>query len=188
MYEPYGKEIVNMVNDFHFFGEGGKSRTKKFKYFHKIFLKRDISSDELDLFCNEFSKLVKNLVINCEEIPGAYKFIEKSKINNKKIFVNSATPQNEMKEIVESRSINQFFTDIYGSPNSKLKNLEDISCRYNLRLDDAIFFGDLMSDYYAAEVAGCDFVGIGERFDFDEIKKTSSINYAFIKNFEELLI
>jgi len=24
--------------------------------------------------------------------------------------------------------------------------------------------------------------------DFDEIKKTSSINYAFIKNFEELLI
>ena len=53
--------------------------------------------------------------------------------------------------------------------------------------NDAIFFGDLMSDYHAAESVGCDFIGIGERLDFDEIEKTSSNNYAFIKNFEELL-
>jgi phosphoglycolate phosphatase-like HAD superfamily hydrolase len=187
IYQPFGQEVSNQVVDFHTTGNGGMSRIKKFKYFHSNYLNIEISPKDLDNACNTFSKLVKESVINCAEVQGSKSFLKKYSNSNKLFFINTATPTFEMLEIIKERGLNDFFEAIYGSPNSKLENFNNIFYRYNIKPSDTIFFGDLMADFYAAENAGCDFIGIGGRINKDEIILKSTNRYGFIKNFDDLL-
>lgn len=183
MYKLYGEKVVNQVLDFHEYGNGGMSRIKKFKYFHSNFLNTKISNSELDFFCDSFAIVVKDMVVGCPEIDGARNFLEKSFQNNKLLFLNSATPKNELTEIAKSRSLEMYLTAIYGSPNTKRINFKELFNCYNIKPKEVIFFGDLMADFMVAQSVGCDFIGVGDRLDHKVIAKKSLNNYGFIKDF-----
>ena len=136
-------------------------------------------------------KIIKKivLIIGSPEISGADKFLQRYCLNNKSAFVNSATPQKEIQEIVIQRRMDKYFTCVYGSPNSKLDNLKSIMSRYNTTPDQTVFFGDALADFKAADKLGCEFIGVGE---YIEGILTSSIHKqikcsGFLKNFEMLV-
>tara|TARA_Y100000590_G_scaffold470011_1_gene661279 strand:+ start:5997 stop:6686 length:690 start_codon:yes stop_codon:yes gene_type:complete len=160
IYKEYGDEIVEKVTNHHTLN-GGVSRFDKFKYYHENFLNIHLDDTELDKICNSFSKLVMNAVIECPEIKGAKQFLKKYCVNNKLSFVNSATPQNEIKKIVDRRNMSIYFQSIYGSPKSKYENLKKIFLEYDTTPSQTVFFGDALSDYQAASKSGCEFIGIG---------------------------
>ena len=187
IYEPFGQEVVNRVIDFHTIGNGGLSRIKKFKYFHLNYLNIEISPQDLDETCNAFSGLVKKLVINCPKVQGSTNFLKKYSQSNKLFFINTATPTGEMLEIINARKLNNFFKAVYGSPNSKLENFNDIFYRYNIKPKDIIFFFFFMADFYVAENVGVDFIGVGSRINRDEIAFKSTNLYGFVENFDDLL-
>jgi beta-phosphoglucomutase-like phosphatase (HAD superfamily) len=157
LYEEYGTIVVDKVIQHHRLN-GGMSRYEKFKHYHQNFFREKITKDQINILDKKFSNLVVNKVVNSPEIDGVTGFLNKLH-GNKKCFVNSATPTAEIKKIVQLREWGGYFTKIYGSPNSKIKNLNNILYyEKNKSIDDCVFFGDAESDFNAATYLGMDFV------------------------------
>ena len=103
----------------------------------------------MQVLCDSFSSLVMKAVIDSPEIRGANKFLNNYCINNKLSFVNSATPQNEIEQIVVQRNMEKFFTFVFGSPSSKSDNLKNIFSRYNTTPEQTVFFGVVLGKRHA---------------------------------------
>ena len=188
LYKEYGDQVANQVVDHHK-ENGGMSRFDKFEYYHKNFLNIELNRKGLQELSEKFSSLVVDSVISSPEIRGADKFLRRYCLNNKSAFVNSATPQKEIQQIITQRGMDKYFTCVYGSPSSKLDNLKSIMSRYNITPDQTVFFGDALADFNAADSFGCKFVGIGE--DIERVLTSSLLkpreSCGFLKNFEMLV-
>jgi len=133
----------------HHLANGGVSRFEKFKIYHKEFLGKSISENEIQILAQQFSDLVLNKVVKSPYVKGAYEFISG---NYKKydLYLSSGTPQNEIREIAKRRNIQQFFKGIYGSPLLKSEHTMKIIESNNYLKDEVVFIGDAPSDRKAA--------------------------------------
>lgn len=183
IYENEEKEILRKVKDYHL-KNGGMPRFQKFKYYEETLLKKKVSDDKINELCSKFSIIVKDKVINCKPIPGILIFL--SKLKEKRILtaINSATPLNELNEIIYKSNYDKYFDKVYGSPSSKTENLLSIMNDYKINLDDIIFFGDAKSDLLAAQELNIDFIGVGSFLKNVNIQQSDK--YFFIDNFKEL--
>lgn len=159
LYSPYGSEIVKKVVTHHL-ANGGISRFDKFKYYHNVYLNKQIDESDMDRLVNKFSKIVMDKVIACPQIPGAENFIQVNFIQ-RKCYINSATPQNEIRQIVSARGLQKYFHTVLGSPSSKSENLRKIrQSNPDIPTSGFLFFGDTLSDLEAAKNNNFDFIGI----------------------------
>lgn len=159
LYSPYGSEIVEQVVAHHL-ANGGMSRFDKFNYYHNVYLNMKGVQFDMDGLANQFSKIVMDKVIACPEIPGAEKFIQENILQHK-CYINSATPQNEIRQIVSARGLQKYFFTVLGSPTSKAENLKKIrKSNPNVPSSGFLFFGDALSDLEAARNNNFDFIGI----------------------------
>ena len=161
LYKPYGQSVAKRVVEHHK-THGGMSRYDKFSHYHKFFLDIDIDQESMDQLCIVFSKLVVKKVIAAREIEGVGQFLEKLFLNNKTCVINSATPREEVVDIVDKRNLSKYFAEIYGSPKSKKENLESAMHKYNLQPNDLLFFGDDKADLIAAQDLSIQFIGVGK--------------------------
>lgn len=181
IYDSYGKKISDLVRNHHF-SNGGMSRYEKFCYYHKNYLNLALSEAELNKLCDYFSSLVKAKVIDANEILGANDFLKNVNVEGKFCFINSATPVNELREIVHQRRCGHYFIELYGSPSSKIDNLKEILNSYSKDPKDFIFFGDALSDFIAAKECSIDFVGVGQ--GIMNILDTEKGSWLVIENFK----
>ena len=181
MYSAYGKEIQNKVIDYHL-SHGGVSRFDKFRYFHKKLLNIKLNNSDLLKLVDQFSELVVNKVVYAPWIPGASQFI-KSNFDKYKLFISTATPTNEIKEIVKRKKINKYFLDIYGSPEKKYDHISHIVSNYKLNNNEIIFIGDSNSDLNAAMKSKIKFVLVKNKFNSDLVM---NYNGLIINNFNDL--
>jgi len=184
LYKSYG-DIVEQKVIKHHRENGGMSRFDKFKYYHNEFLGEEISEYEISELSNSFSKLVVDNVVSSPEISGAGHFLEKYCTKDKRCFVNSATPTNEVSEIVTRRGLSRYFEAVYGSPSNKTENLLKIIDTYKLDVKKGLFFGDAVSDFNAAVNVQINFIGIGELLT--NILHTDKRNWMVFKDFDEYL-
>jgi phosphoglycolate phosphatase-like HAD superfamily hydrolase len=70
------------------------------------------------------------------------------------MYVVSATPDREIKEIVERKKLAQYFLGIYGSPQTKADSIKSIINQNGYSLDNTIFIGDSKNDLQAAVETG----------------------------------
>ena len=158
LFERYGSDIEAKVVEYHR-KNGGMTRVDKFYHYYREFLGKPLDEVELQQLCNDFSRLVMAEVMSAPEIPGAENFLKK-KHNTVKCFVVSATPDEEIKEILKRRGIDIYFHEILGSSCSKSDNVIYLLNKYELAPKRCLFFGDAESDYWAANASGVDFIGI----------------------------
>jgi len=184
LYEIYGNDIAEQVVQHHL-KHGGMSRYDKFRYYHNNFLKEEISESEIQELSDKFSNLVVKKVIGANEILGAEEFLNFHCLDNMMCAINSATPHDEINFIVHERGIKKYFAEIYGSPNSKTYNLQNILTFNKLLPSDALFFGDAYSDYQAAMEVGVTFVGVGKEI-MSVLEKSDKVTY-YIDDFISLL-
>jgi len=184
LYESYGEEVVDKILD-HNAENGGLSRFDKIKFYHQNFLSKNIHNDEVVKIAGYFSKLVKDKVIASNEIPSSRSFLKSYCTGKKKCFVNSATPQNEIREIVKARSLDIFFLEVLGSPSSKDNNLKVLLDAESIKASKAIFFGDMESDFMAAEKVGVKFIGVGPKM-LDILSSKEGVFYH-INDFEQII-
>ncbi len=132
---------------------GGVSRYKKIPlYLEYCNLKPE--PDLVDYYLKKFSENVTELILNSKWVPGIIDFLKQIKIKDN-IFVVSATPSDEIKSIVSKIGIQVPKSNIYGSPISKIEN---ISFFFNKKMKkDYIFFGDSVTDSFAAKNFSIDF-------------------------------
>jgi len=71
--------------------------------------------------------------------------------NFETISIVTATPQNEIINILKELKIYSYFDDVYGSPRNKIELLEQLIRKRKFDLKQALFIGDSINDYKAAQ-------------------------------------
>ena len=181
LYNQYGNDIVKKVIEHHE-ANGGISRFEKIKLYHESYLNKAISNEKIEKLANQFSKLVVKKVIYSPYVPGVFKYIQKcyKKYN---LFISTGTPTEEMKQILKGREIDQYFIDVFGSPEKKTAHLKHILSKYDLNPDELIFYGDSNSDLNASKNVRIPFILIKNKFN-QSLSKTYS--GKIINNYKRL--
>ncbi|MBW1676570.1 MAG: HAD family hydrolase [Deltaproteobacteria bacterium] len=182
LFEPYGVEVVAKVIEHHR-NHGGMTRDDKFRHYYTEFLGEPLTEEDLADLCQRFARLVVDEVVHAPEIPGAESFL-KEWHDQVPCFVISATPEEEIREIVQRRALDVYFRDVLGSPVSKKDNLEAVLNRYALHPGGCIFFGDAESDYRAARQCKVPFLGILPGPEAPLLKAFRDI--VWFRNFNEM--
>ena len=159
------KEIVE-----HHIKYSGVSRYEKIKYYHKKYLNIKLNKKQLDLECNKFSKIILKKMFKVKYVYGVKKFIYTLKKNHK-IFLLSATPQNELESILKNKDINNFFVYIGGSPKNKTFHIKKIIKKERIETNKSLYFGDSLSDY-----------NVAKKFNFEFILRQHSLNFDIFQN------
>ncbi|MBN2141001.1 MAG: HAD family hydrolase [Desulfovibrionaceae bacterium] len=175
LFEPFGDSVCRAVVEHHR-GHGGMPRAEKFRLYYREFLGRTISDVELDDLCGRFSQMVIDEVAACPEIPGARDFLER-RCATAACFVDSAVPDQEIRDIVRRRGLDGFFAQVLGSSRSKVENLRLILAGHGLSAARCLFFGDALSDWRAARDCGVSFVGIAPGPDAALVKAVPGLRW-----------
>ena len=180
IYSKYGNNIKNKVIKHHE-SNGGISRFEKFKYYHKKFLNKKITTKELEKILNQFSSLVMSKVVKAEYVEGAIDFIQDN-FNDYLLFISTATPTFEINQILIKRKINFFFKEVYGSPEKKVNHIKKIMDKYNLKPGELLFIGDSVSDLDASKKMNLDFILVKNEYNVNLRKDYSG---KIINNFKK---
>jgi len=77
---------------------------------------------------------------------------------NQQFFLVTATPQQEIEEIISELKIQYYFQQVIGSPTSKNRALKILLEKYTIDPEDSIMIGDSSSDYEAALANQVEFI------------------------------
>ena len=130
-------------------GNTGLSRFEKFRYIYDHILGKELSDQEFRGLTERYHALVFEGVIAAPCVEGAGEFLSRF-YRSVPLFVVSATPEDELKEIIRQRSMDGFFRDIFGSPRKKSDCILEILERQGLEPGQALFVGDALNDYDTA--------------------------------------
>jgi len=149
LFEPEGTDVVNRVVAYHK-DNMGVSRFDKFRYIYSNILHRLLNDNEFNALCEKFASLVKDAVIAAPYVKGAQEFIE-GNLKQYGFFVVSATPQEEISDIIRRRGLGKMFKSVYGAPLAKSDAVKKILQGEDISPGNALYIGDAMSDYLAAK-------------------------------------
>lgn len=135
----------------------GISRFHKFDWIYSELLQLDLDETQSGRLGASFSEIVLARILSCPFVAGAPQLLRDLQ-SKCLLFVASGTPQEELDHIVESRGIKHHFTEVCGTPRSKVDIISSIQSRFHLANDETLFIGDGMSDYAAAEETGIRFL------------------------------
>jgi len=188
LFEQERSEVVKKVIDYHL-NNTGVSRYDKFRYIYKEILKRPLRDEEFQILCDKFADLVVSRVIDAPYVKGAIEFLKDYVPKKYKCFLVSATPQKEIKEILQKRHIAHFFSVIYGASTKKSHAVREILNEENIMPIDTVYVGDAMSDYLAAKDNVVNFIArinnnesIFNDIDCIKVKDLQNLNMV-IENF-----
>lgn len=143
-----------------------------------------IPKDKINLKNEEilslFSSFLENLIIALPPFKGVEEFYLFCADSNIKIFVNSATPQANLRKIIAQRYDAHFITESFGRPSSKEENLKIIVKNYNYDLDQLLVIGNGVDDLEYSKAAGVDFIPVGN------FGCSNPNNYNFFQIIEKL--
>jgi len=137
---------------------GGVSRYKKIEFFFNRIRKEPISSNSVDHWADQFSKLVTQDVLEARPVKGSLEFLEKY-FNQFDFAIISGSDQKELREICKRRGIDSFFKVILGSPTEKKDNIATLLSNLKWEQNKSLYVGDSNNDLEAAKTNNIDFIG-----------------------------
>jgi phosphoglycolate phosphatase-like HAD superfamily hydrolase len=148
LFASYGVDIAKKVR-LHHEQNTGLSRLEKIPLYLS-WSNEVVTSKKVQEFCSRFSLMVMQSVIDSPWVNGFLEFIESHHKMKKHILV-TATPTDEINEILKSLNILHFFHEVYGAPNTKSNTIKQVLKNLKIMPKDAIMLGDSDSDYQAAK-------------------------------------
>ena len=149
LFEKFGHDIALKVRSHHE-DNSGISRYEKLPVYLSWAGKKP-TENLISEYSVKFSKLVKQDVIESKWVPGVLDFI----IENNKFFLFfliTATPQEEIEEILINLNIMHYFIKVIGAPTNKRDAVKTILKQYSISPNNSIMIGDSNSDFYAANL------------------------------------
>ena len=117
--------------------------------------------------CDEFSALVEQRLKTAPEVPGATALLKHLAEHGIKCFVNTATPQEPIDQVIDNLGWRPYFCGVYGAPATKVENLRRAARAAApdesptvLSAGQMLHVGDGDNDCKAAYEYGCRFVGV----------------------------
>ena len=170
VFSKYGKNIGNYAVKLHI-KKMGMPRTNKFNLINKYYLNNNLKKKDLNKIEKIFKDYVLKKIFKMKINKNLLKFIKNSK--NKNFYISTGTNQEEIKKICKKMKISKYFSEIFGSPKTKIMHINSIIRNYKIKKNDILFVGDSLSDYNAAKYCGINF-----------ICKSNSENKSLFKNFK----
>lgn len=151
-----GSRVVRKVVDYHM-QNAGVPRYDKFRYIYREILKRPLDDRKFECLCSRFAECVIDNVVSAPYVKGALEFLE-AYSSRYLCFVTSATPHVELEEIILRRGMARFFRALYGAPTNKTGAVKEVLQREEIHPSMAVYIGDALSDYKAAQDNGIAFI------------------------------
>jgi phosphoglycolate phosphatase len=107
-----------------------------------------------------YTQRCEEAVAKCPEIPGATATLEWLAARGLPLYVNSATPAEPLRRVIELRSMARHFRLSLGGPASKGENLATICSDAGVSPQELLFVGDGEDDRSAALTFGCPFAAV----------------------------
>tara|TARA_Y100000741_G_scaffold362875_1_gene349708 strand:- start:488 stop:1123 length:636 start_codon:yes stop_codon:yes gene_type:complete len=145
------KQVLNF-----FKSNFGLSRDKHFEMIRKI-LDEECDESKISELRKLYDSSIKNDYKNCELIKSNVSFI-KSICSKEKVFVVSASDQDELRSFLPKKIKIIPEERIFGGPRSKLNNILDIKKKFNNY--NFIYYGDSIKDAEASLEADINFIGL----------------------------
>ena len=166
---------------------GGISRYKKIDYFfHQIKKETKNVEQQIADTLDKYSAIVKKGLNECSYIAGVIETIKTLQQENIPLYVVSGSDEEELNQVFHDRGIKKQFKEIYGSPKTKIENLEKIQ-KSRGNLANGVVLGDSKSDMLAAEFYNLDFMYIHEKSEWKSGKHVvTSKGYSMYKNFLDM--
>lgn len=136
---------------------GGLPRRIQIAHVHAAILGRALSEVELDAWCGRYGSLVFGCVMRAPFVAGSLEFL-RDHWGRYRLYLASATPEEELRTVVRERGIGPFFQDVRGSPQRKAEILRNICATEGCGAREMVFVGDSPSDRAAAEEARVSFI------------------------------
>lgn len=154
----YPKQEVDQLLKFHQ-KNGGLSRYVKFRYFFEEVMDEKISDEEVYIWAEKFSIIMKELLVDKSRlIEETIQFVKKE-YEKIEMHIVSGSDQSELRYICQQLEIAKYFKSINGSPTPKNDLVETILRKHKYSLNDCVLIGDSINDKVAAEKNMINFIG-----------------------------
>ncbi|MDR3175160.1 MAG: HAD-IA family hydrolase [Desulfovibrio sp.] len=160
--EEYGPEAAGRLEDYHRL-HGGVSRYRKFAWFFREVLGREITAADEETMNAKFVRAALEEVLVCPLVPGIREVLDRLS-GRLPLYVASGTPEDELRFILEKRRLAGYFVRICGSPPDKEEILRTIVEERGINPERCLMVGDAETDRAAAARVGTLFYGRGEYF------------------------
>jgi phosphoglycolate phosphatase-like HAD superfamily hydrolase len=147
LFSSFGCEVSRKVR-LHHENNGGMSRFEKLPIYLKMTGEKPSNTLVLQ-YAEKFSKLVKKKVISSNWVDGVLEYLQKN-YYDQKFFLITATPQQEIEEILKELKISQYFQCVIGSPEKKYNAMKTLLDKYNIDRKEVVMVGDSNADYSAS--------------------------------------
>lgn len=149
---------VEKLLEFHR-NNGGLSRYVKFRYFFEVIRKVPITDEQILIWAERFSIIMKNLLVNHNLlIQETLNFVKKNQ-ENYIMHITSGSDQAELRYLCEKMEINHLFYSIHGSPKPKKQWVRDLIDLHNYNENECVLIGDSLNDWEAANENSIEFYG-----------------------------
>jgi HAD superfamily hydrolase (TIGR01549 family) len=149
-------EHLDEIIAFHL-DNGGMSRYDKFRYIYENILHEELTSEQEERLAGEYVGLIFDAMLTVPYVEGAEELL-KDCSQRLPLYIVSATPEGEMREIARRRDITKYFVRIYGSPRTKAECIREILAETGAAPEEALFVGDAPNDWQAAYETSVRFV------------------------------
>lgn len=136
----------------------GVFRRDRIRAVYQEVLGRVLEEAVLDAQLRQFESQAFARTVAAPWIAGVRTFLEEN--HEYPLYVVSASPQEEVREVVLRRGMASYFKEVYGGPVKKTEFLSQILQKEGAIPQSLLFIGDSISDYLAASAVGTDFLGV----------------------------
>lgn len=149
LFDGYGNDVAEKIT-MHHEANGGMSRFDKLPLYLD-WAGEDTGEDRVKEYCDRFSHLALQGVIDAPWVPGAEKYLRTNPHRQGFILV-SATPQNELDMILQALDLRKCFADVFGAPVGKKDAIRKTLDKLGIDPLDCLMIGDARADMEAALV------------------------------------
>lgn len=153
----FPKEQVDELLAFHQ-ANGGLSRYVKFRYFFEEIRKEPITDDEILIWAERFSLIMKELLVNPKLLIAETMSFVKDNQGRYIMHITSGSDQNELRFLCQSMGIDHLFTSIHGSPKPKKEWVKELIETHGYSKEECVLIGDSYNDFDAAKENGIKFM------------------------------
>lgn len=148
LFQPFGSEVAERVREHHE-AHGGMSRFDKLPLYLQWAGEEPLIS-KMSEFCDAFSRLVLQGVIEAPYVPGVELLLRNNPYQQTFVLV-SATPQDELEQILHMLGLSACFADVFGAPTRKKDAIRMTLATREFEHRDCLMIGDARADMEAAE-------------------------------------
>jgi len=148
LFRPYGDEVAERVRAHHE-ANGGMSRFDKLPLYLR-WAGVEPTEDRVSAYCEQFSQLALQGVIDAPCVPGVEDYL-RSNPHHQMFIIVSATPQEELEQILQVLDLRKCFFAVFGAPTSKKEAISMALESYNINPQHCLMIGDAKADWDAAQ-------------------------------------